>query len=104
MCFRGGLRVAWGVFLRVFCGCLVAVLWVLRGGFVGALRAFWWAFCGLFMGFLWVFCGRFGGCSGGRLCALCGIFLRIMPPEVGIGSDRQGSEGSDIGSRYGEIS
>ena len=96
MCFRGVSRVVWGVFFEGF-------LWVFSCCFVGAPWEFCGRFGGRFAGFLWAFCGCFVGVMEGvlvgRLCALCGVFLRIMAPEVGIGLDRRGSEGSDIGSR-----
>ena len=81
------MGVSWA-FCGRFVGVLVGVLWVFYGLFVGILWALWRV--------LWEVFAR----------ALWGIFKGYAPPppEVGIGSDRQGSEGSDIGSRYGEIS
>ena len=64
--------------LRVFCGCLVVVLWVFCGGFVGVL----WGFYGLFVGVL-------EGVLGAFVRALCGIFKDYGPRSW----DRVGSAG-----------
>ena len=79
-------------------------------------RAVYGAFCGYFVGVLWLFWRVLVGVLWGILRGVSigvlrgawgvsrGVLCRVMAPEAGIGSDRHGSEGSDIGSRYGKIS
>ena len=85
-------------------GCFVGVLGAFRRFFVGALGVFVvvlaiCVFC-VFVCVLKGVCGYFLCAPGGLLRGVS----KVYGPETGVGSDRQGSEGSDIGSRYGEIS